>query len=73
MAAVTVGKYPCYFPKEFFQIKVLRILIKFKLCAGAVRGCHMFLITFRLKLTRSSSGLAIAYIQAQVSPTSTPT
>ena len=69
MAAVTVN--PCYFPKEFFQIKDLIILIKFKLCAGAVRGCHMFLITIRLKLTRSSSGLA--YIQAQVSPTSTPT
>ena len=43
MVAITVSKDPCYFPKEFFKIKDLRILIKFKLCAGAVRGCHMFL------------------------------
>ena len=43
---------------------------KFKSCAGAVRGCHMFLLTIPLKLTRSSSWLA--YIQAQVIPTSTP-
>ena len=71
MVAVTVGKDPCYFPKEFFKIKDLRILIKFKLFSGAVRGCHMFLLTIRLKLTRSSSWLA--YIQAQVTHTSTRT
>ena len=71
MVGITVGKDPCYFPKEFFKIKDLRILIKFKLCAGAVRGCHMFLFTTRLKLTRSSSSLA--YIQAQVTSISTPT
>ena len=71
MVAVTVGKDPSYFPKEFFQIKDLRILIKFKLCARAVRGCHMFLLTIRVKFTRSSSWLA--YIQAQVTHTSTPT
>ena len=71
MFAITVGKDPCYFPKEFFKIKDLRILIKFKLCAGAVRGCHMFLLTIRLKLTRSSSWLAC--VQAQVTLTSTRT
>ena len=38
MFAITVGKDPCYFPKELFKIKYLRILTKFKLCAGAVRG-----------------------------------
>ena len=71
MVAITVGKDPCYFPREFFKIKDLRVMIKFKLCAGAVRGCHMFLLTIPLKLTRSSSWLA--YIKAQVTPTSTPT
>ena len=71
MVVITVGKDPCYFPKEFFKIKDLRILIKFKLCAGAVTDCHMFLLTIRLKLARSSSWLA--YIQAQVTPTLTPT
>ena len=70
MVAIIVGKDPCYLPKELFKIKDLRILIKFKLCAGAVRGCHMFLLTIPLKLTRSSSSLA--YIQAQVTPTSSP-
>ena len=49
MVAVTVGKDLCYFPKEFFQIKDLRIVIEFKLCARAVRNCHMFLLTIRLK------------------------
>ena len=62
---------PCYFPSEFYKIKDLRALIKFKLCAGAVRGCRMFLLTIPLKLTRSSSWLA--YIPAQVTPTLTPT
>ena len=71
MVAITVGKDPYYFPKEFFKIKDLRILIKFKLCAGAVRGCHMSLLTIPLKLTRSSSWLV--YTQAQVTPTPTPT
>ena len=62
---------PCQFPREFFKIKDLRVLIKFKLCARAVRGCDMFLLTIPLKLTRSSSWLA--YIQVQVTPTLTPT
>ena len=71
MVAINVGKDPCYFLREFFKIKDLRVLILFKLCAGAVRGCHMFLLTIPLKLTKSSSWFA--YIQAQVTPTSTPT
>ena len=71
MVAINAGKDPCYFPKEFFNIKDLRILIKFKLCAGAVRGCHIFLLPIQLNLTNSSSSLA--YIRAQVTPTPTPT
>ena len=70
MVVITAGKDPCYFLKEFFKIKDLRVLIKFKLCAGALRGSHI--LTIRLKLRRSSSCLAY-YIQAQVTPTSTPT
>ena len=69
MVAITVGKDPCYFQKEFFKIKDLRFLFNIKLCAGAVRGCHLFLLTIRLKLKSSSSWLA--YIQAQVTSTST--
>ena len=71
MVAITVRKEPCYFPREFFKIKDLRVLIKFKFGDGAVRGCHMVLLTIPLKLTGSSSWLA--YIQAQATPTSTPT
>ena len=41
MVAVTVGKDLCYFPKEFCQIKDLRVLIKFKLCVRAVRNSHV--------------------------------
>ena len=59
MVAITVGKDPCYFPKEFLKIKDLRILIKFKLCAGAVRGCHMFLLN---NLTEINEKFVLAWL-----------
>ena len=52
MVAVIVAKDLCYFPKEFFQTKDLRVLIKLKLCAQAVRNCHMFLLTINKREVR---------------------
>ena len=57
MVAITVGKDPCYFLREFFKIKDLRVLIKFKFCAGAVRGCHMFLLTVPLRPRLHETGV----------------